>query len=93
MLSKYIRFRSFSNKTNNAYIFKIYNNLKKNYFINKVKILNSLSHNYKYSYNSKILNKYKHFQYFRVIGMGGSVLGSKAIYQFLNYKIKKFFFS
>ena len=28
---------------------------------------------------------------FRIIGMGGSSLGSKAIYDFLNFKIKKNF--
>ena len=92
MLSKYIRFKNFSNRSNNKYISKIFLNLKKNYYINKVKVLNSLSHNYKYSYNKKIIKKYKNFQYFRIIGMGGSILGSKAIYQFLNYKIKKIFF-
>ena len=92
MLSKYIRFKNFSNKSNNKYISEIFLNLKKNYYINKVKVLNSLSHNYKYSYNKKIIKKYKNFQYFRIIGMGGSILGSKAIYQFLNYKIKKIFF-
>ena len=92
MVSKYIRFKNFSNKSNNKYIFRIFVNLKKNYFINKEKVLNSLSHNYKYSYNNKIIKKLKKFQYFRIIGMGGSVLGSKAIYQFLNYKIKKIFF-
>ena len=92
MLSKYIRFKNFSKKTNNKYISEIFLNLKKNYHINKVKVLDSLSHNYKYSYNKKIIKKYKNFRYFRIIGMGGSILGSKAIYQFLNYKIKKFFF-
>ena len=92
MLSKYIRFKNFSNRSNNKYISKIFLNLKKNYYINKVKVLNSLSHNYKYSYNKKIIKKYKNFRYFRIIGMGGSILGSKAIYQFLNYKIKKIFF-
>jgi len=92
MLSKNIKFLSFSNKTDNKYILRIFNNLKENYFNNKLKILNCLSHNYKYSYNKKIIKKYKNFQYFRIIGMGGSVLGSKAIYHFLNFKIKKFFF-
>ena len=36
--------------------------------------------------------KYKYFKKFRtivVIGMGGSILGTKAIYSFLRYKIKK----
>ena len=36
--------------------------------------------------------KYKYFKKFRtivVIGMGGSILGTKAIYSFLRHKIKK----
>ena len=37
-------------------------------------------------------NKFKKFQKFNqiyIIGMGGSILGSEAIYNFLNFKIKK----
>ncbi len=51
-----------------------------------------MSNDYKYSYNNKIIKKLKKFQYYRIIGVGGSILGSKAIYQFLNNKIKKIFF-
>jgi glucose-6-phosphate isomerase len=39
-----------------------------------------------------MVHKYKKFQNFKIIGMGGSILGPKAIYQFLNHKIKKNFF-
>ena len=75
-------------------------NLKKNLFLKKKlnKILNkknsvieSLSKNYKNSYDKKFLNQYKKSLNFRVIGMGGSILGTQAIYDFLRHKIKRKF--
>ena len=55
------------------------------------KILQSLNTNYSDSYTRKSLSKYKNFKNIRVIGMGGSSLGTKAIYSFLKHKIKKKF--
>ena len=57
----------------------------------KNQVIQSLSSNYKDSFNIKILNKYKKFKNFRVIGIGGSSLGTEAIYNFLRKKIKKNF--
>jgi len=91
MLSKNIRFKNFLNKSNNLSIFRSFNKLKKDYLNKKIKILLSLSSGYKYNYNKKIVLKYKKFQNFKIIGMGGSILGAKAIYQFLNHKVKKNF--
>ena len=51
----------------------------------------SLGKKYKYSFTLHQIKKYKKFLNFRVIGMGGSILGTKAIYEFLNHKIKKKF--
>ena len=79
-------------------IFKNFLNTKKNKKIKKnFQILlkeqplffKSLKPSYKYSYSKKILSKYKKFSNIRVIGMGGSILGSEAIYDFLKKKIKK----
>ena len=92
MLSRNIKFKNFSNKSKSLSISRSFNVLKNDYFKKKLKILLSLSKNYKYSYNKKIVHKYKKFQNFKIIGMGGSILGPKAIYQFLNHKIKKNFF-
>ena len=92
MLSKNIRFKNFSNKSKNLSVYRIFKDLKNNYLNNKMKILSTLSHNYKYNYSKKILHKYRNFKNFTVVGMGGSILGTKAIYQFLNHKIKKNFF-
>ena len=91
MLSRNIKFKNFSNKSKSLSISRSFNVLKNDYFKKKLKILLSLSKNYKYSYNKKIVHKYKKFQNFKIIGMGGSILGPKAIYQFLNHKIKKNF--
>ena len=63
-----------------------FNNLVKTY-----PLLKSYSKNYKYSYKKKIIRKYKNNKNFRILGMGGSILGTEAIYQFLNEKIKKEF--
>ena len=57
----------------------------------KNQVIISLSKNYKNNFNKKILIKYKKFIDFLIIGMGGSILGAKAIYNFFKYKIKKNF--
>ena len=57
----------------------------------KNQIINSLSKDYKNNFKKQILKKYKKSLNYRVIGMGGSSLGTKAIYNFLKHKIKKNF--
>ncbi len=54
-------------------------------------IIKSLGKNYKYSFKKKQIKKFKKNLDFRIIGMGGSSLGAKAIYNFLKHKIKKNF--
>ncbi len=59
-----------------------------------------LKNNYKifrsFTDSNNYYNKFKNFKKFKtiiIVGMGGSILGSKAIYSFLKYKInKKFIF-
>ena len=57
----------------------------------KNEVIKSLGKSYNYSYKKTNLNKYKRFSNIRVIGMGGSTLGSQAIYDFLRHKTKKNF--
>ena len=64
----------------------------KDLIISKNEVINSLTQNYKYSYSKKLIRKYKKFKFIRIIGMGGSSLGSHAIYDFLKHKINKNFF-
>jgi len=70
-------------------------NLVKNFFFSllekKNEVLNSLSKEYKNSFNKKAINKYKKVANYRIIGMGGSTLGTQAIYDFLNHKIRSKF--
>ena len=88
MLTKNIIFKNFKLKKNTK---KIKHDLK--FFLKEKSILlKSLSANYKNSYNKKIISKYKKYSYIRVIGMGGSILGTKSIYDFLRDKIKKNFY-
>ena len=58
-------------------------------FLEWPKFLKSFKKNYNYSFNKKLISKYKRFKNINIIGMGGSSLGAKAIYNFLQYKIKK----
>ena len=92
MLTKNIKFKNFLVKSKNLKIKKIFKNLKKNFLLGNEKLLLSLSENYQYSFDKKLIDKYKKFFNFRLIGMGGSILGVEAIYQFLKHKIKKNFF-
>ena len=91
MLTKNIKFENFKIKKNSKQIKKDL----KNILLNRNAVLNSLSTNYKNSYNKKIILKFKKFSNIRIIGMGGSILGTEAIFSFLKNRIKKnlFFFN
>tara|TARA_B100000787_G_scaffold137121_1_gene105971 strand:- start:1125 stop:2276 length:1152 start_codon:yes stop_codon:yes gene_type:complete len=78
-------FLNIKNIKNNNIIKKDLQNLLKN----QPPIFETLKSTYKYSYSKKTISKYKKFTNIRVIGMGGSILGTEAIYNFLNKKIKK----
>ena len=85
MLTKNILFKSFPNTKNYKKIKKNFQNLIEN----QPKLFDTLKPNYKYSYSKKKISRYKKFSNIRIIGMGGSILGSEAIYSFLKQKIKK----
>ena len=53
--------------------------------------LHSLSKKFKFNFEYKDIHKYKKFKTVAIIGMGGSILGTEAIYNFLKHKIKKKF--
>jgi len=87
MLTKNINFKNFRLKKNSK---KIEQDLK--LLLNEEnEILKSLSLNYKNSYTKKNILKIKKYSNVRVIGIGGSILGAKSIYEFLRDKIKKNF--
>ncbi len=70
---------------------KIISLLNQKFLVKKYPLLLSLKKNYKYSYSFSKIKKLKKMKNFRIIGMGGSILGAQAIYSFLKYKIKKNF--
>ena len=89
MLTSGIYFKNFkkNKKTNSSQVKKKLLLLfkEKNY------ILDSLKKNYKDSFSKKIINKYKKYSTFKVIGMGGSTLGTQTIYEFFKDIVKKDF--
>jgi glucose-6-phosphate isomerase len=87
MLTKNINFKNFRVKKNNNKIKKDLNIILKE----NNEILKSLSPSYKNSYNQKTISKFQKFSNVRVIAMGGSILGTECIYDFLKHKIKKNF--
>ena len=87
MLTRNIDFKNFKIKKNTQ---KVKKKLKKLLQENN-EVIKSLRKTYKNSYNRKLVNKYNKGLNYRVIGMGGSTLGTQAIYNFLGKKIKKNF--
>ena len=88
MLTKNINFKNFKSKKNN---YKIKKDLK--FILNENnEILKSLGTAYKNNYSKKTIIKFKKYSHINVIGMGGSILGTETIYDFLKYKIKKNFY-
>ncbi len=87
MLSKGINLKGFDIKKKNSLIKK-----KLDQTLNKKNsVIESLSKSYKYSYKINTVKKFRKFSKYRILGMGGSILGTQAIYDFLKHKIKKKF--
>ena len=90
MLTSEISFKNFRTKKEKLNS-KIYKKLK--FLINeKSQLILSLGNNYNDNFSKKLIKKYKRYKTFKVIGMGGSSLGTQTIYDFLKDKIKKNFF-
>ena len=92
MLSKNIKFKPFLKIQNINSLKKKILKFNKVEWLTEYPLLSSLTKKYKNSYHSNLLKKYKRSKNFRIIGMGGSILGTEAIYQFLSKKIKKNFY-
>ena len=85
MLTKNFFFEDFKKRRKNKKIQSYFKEL----ILSDNEVIKSLTHNYKYSYKKKLIKKFSKFKFIRIFGMGGSSLGSHAIYDFLRYKIKK----
>ncbi len=87
MFTKNISFKNFLINKKKLVIKKNLNSILNE----KNQVIKSLSKSYKDSFNKKNTKHFnKKFDY-RIIGMGGSILGARAIYDFLKKKIKKNF--
>ncbi len=87
MLTSGINFINFKKKIKNKKIKE-----KLSYLIKENNsVIKSLSKKYEDSFNKKLIKKFDKSYNWRLLGMGGSSLGSQAIYQFLKHKIKKNF--
>ena len=75
--------KKFSNKFEKE-LKKINSNIK-----NPSHFFHLLNRDYNFNFYIKDLKKFKKFNTIAIIGMGGSILGAKAIYYFLRKKIKK----
>ncbi len=80
MLTSGIKFLNFKEKKNSLVVKKKLKLLLQN----KDAVILSLSKNYNNSFDKKNIKRYRKSSNFRIIGMGGSTLGSQAIYDFLN---------
>ena len=73
---------------------KVYKNFLVDLKNNKIPLLQSFEKKYDFDFTKKMIKKFTKYKNIFIIGMGGSVLGSKAIHSFFREKIKKkiFFF-
>ena len=81
-LTDNILFKNFKKTTNNKKLKKILLSLLNQ----ENQIINSLRKSYKDSWKKVDIKKYKKFSNINLIGMGGSIMGSKSIYSFLKKK-------
>ena len=87
MKSLNINFKNFQAQKKKLHIKKNLDKIlkQKNY------VIDSLKKNFKYNFDKKKISEFNKFKNFRIIGIGGSSLGTHAIYDFLKHKIKKKF--
>ena len=73
---------------------KVFNSLIMDLNNSKIPLLESYKQEYKFDFSVATVKKFCKYKNIVVIGMGGSILGTKSIYSFLKKRIKKevFFF-
>tara|TARA_B100000787_G_scaffold170276_1_gene165567 strand:- start:7648 stop:8811 length:1164 start_codon:yes stop_codon:yes gene_type:complete len=87
MFTKNINFKNFKSQKINKPLVK-----ELNFFLdNNSELLKSLTKKYKYSYTKKLISNFINVTVVRIIGMGGAILGTEAIHDFLFHKVKKKF--
>ena len=89
MLTKNIKFKKFKSKKLISDKKKILKFLKNKKLYSENPLLKTLSKNYKLGYKKKLIYSLKKYKELNLIGMGGSILGTQSIYNFLQHRIKK----
>ena len=90
MFTKNIKFKNFI-KIKKPKINKILRSIiKDKNIVEKYPLLKTMDKNYKYTFKKRNFY-FNSFSEFNILGMGGSILGSEAIYNFLKHKINKKF--
>ena len=91
MIKKFFLLKNFQKKFSRSTDKKKISKILKEVLNENNQTIKSLSKNYLNSYKKKQFSRYKKFSNYRLIGMGGSTLGTQTIYDFLKDKIKKNF--
>ena len=73
---------------------KVFNSFLIDLENNNIPLLGSFEKDYEFNFSAETVKKFSKFKNIVIIGMGGSILGTKSIYSFLKKKIQKkvFFF-
>jgi len=81
-------------KKNLTRVKKVFNSFIEDLENKQIPILESYEKNYEFYFSTETVKKFSKYKNIIIIGMGGSILGTKTIYSFLRKKIKKkvFFF-
>ena len=91
MFTKNIKFKNFIKIKDSKKNKNIRNFIKNKYLPKEFPLLNSLTKKFQYSYKKKNIKLLQNYSEVNIIGMGGSILGTEAIYDFLRHKVKKNF--
>ena len=68
---------------------KVFENFKSDFKNFELPLLDSYTEGYEFDFSSKTIKKFSKFKNIVIIGMGGSILGSKTIYSFFKERVKK----
>ena len=68
---------------------KVYKSFKSDLKNLEIPLLNSYEKNYTFNFSPSTIKKFSKYTNIVVIGMGGSILGTKSIYFFFKTKVKK----
>ena len=68
---------------------KIFNSFLLDLRNDQIPFLKSYEKNYEFDFSTSTVKKFSKYKNIIIIGMGGSILGTKSIYSFLKKKIKK----